>query len=102
MEFTFALGYLGLAVLIVGSIVIGVAIYMVGSPHLSYEWVATAIGAFIGGFIASEFVIAFQAFEPVYDGLALIPALVGGLLVGGLTAAVARFVTRQPLATHTS
>ena len=97
MEFTFALGYLGAAVLILGSIAVGILFYLIGDPQFSYEWVATAVGAFIGGFVASEFVIAFQGWEPVYEGVALIPALVGGLIVGGLVAGATQFLTREPL-----
>jgi hypothetical protein len=98
MEFTFALGYLGAAVLVVGSIAIGVLYYLIGSPGFGYEWVATAIGAFVGALVVSEFIIGLESFEPVYDGLALIPALAGGLIVGGVVAAVTRFLTRDTLA----
>ena len=38
--------------------------------------------AAIGGLIASEFILAWQASGPVFDGLALVPALIGDLLVG--------------------
>ena len=40
------------------------------------------VAAAIGGLIASEFILAWQASGPVFDGLALVPALIGGLLVG--------------------
>jgi hypothetical protein len=99
MEFTFALGYLGAGVLILGSIAMGILFYLFGEPQFRYEWVVTAVGAFVGAFVASEFVIAFQGWEPVYDGLALIPALVGGLVVGGAVAGATRLLTREPLAT---
>src|SRR5687767_8224157 len=98
MEFTFALGYLGAAVLAAGSIAIGLLYYWIGDPQFSLEWVATAIGAFVGGFIASEFIVGFQTFQPVYDGLALIPAFIGGVVVGGVVAGVTRFLTRDLVA----
>ena len=97
MELTFELGYLGLVVLALGSIAIGVAFYVFGDPHFNYEWLVTAIAAFVGGFVASEFVTAFQGYEPVWDGLALVPALIGGVIVGGVAAGVTRYLTRSQM-----
>ena len=101
MEFTFELGFMGLVIMTIGSVAVGVLFYLVGNPELRFEWLATAIGAFIGGFIASEFVLAFRDFEPVYDGLAVVPALIGGLIVGGVVAGAARVLTRTPLSPQT-
>jgi hypothetical protein len=98
MEFTFSLGYLGLALLTLGSIVVGILYYLIGDPQFNLEWVATAIGAFVGGFVASEFVISLTTWEPVFDGLALVPATIGGLVAGGLVAGAIRDLTREPVA----
>jgi hypothetical protein len=43
--------------------------------------------------VASEFIIGWQAFEPVFDGLALVPALIGGLVVGLIVEVTTRLVT---------
>jgi len=94
MEFSFALGYLGAAVLILGSIAIGIAFYFVGDPQFNFEWVVSAIGAFVGGFVTSELFIGLRDYQPVYDGLALVPALIGGVIVGGVVAAITRLLTR--------
>jgi len=101
MEFTFALGFLGAAVLILGSIAIGIAFYVFGDPQFNLEWVVTAIGAFIGGFVTSELVIGLRDYQPVYDGLALVPAVIGGVIVGGIVAAITRFLTRERLSPQT-
>jgi hypothetical protein len=92
MEFTFTLGSVGLAVLIIGSIAVGVVYHFIGTPNTSYEWLVSSIGAFIGGFIASEWVIGFREFAPVYDGVAIVPALLGGLVVGAVVAASTRML----------
>ena len=97
MEFTFELGYLALVALVLGSIAIGVAFYVLGDPQFNYEWLVTAIAAFIGGFAVSEFVTAFRDYEPVWDGLAVIPALIGGVIVGGVAAGVTRYLTRAQM-----
>jgi uncharacterized membrane protein YeaQ/YmgE (transglycosylase-associated protein family) len=64
-----------------------------GETRTGYEWLVDAIAAGIGALIASEFIIGWQAFEPVFDGLALVPALIGGLVVGLVIEVVTRFMT---------
>ena len=93
MDFAFSIGMWALIVLIVASAVYGVAVQLIGQASFAYEWLLTATSAGIGAFIASEFIAGFRDWEPMFDGLALIPALLGGLLVGGVAAAAARFVT---------
>jgi uncharacterized membrane protein YeaQ/YmgE (transglycosylase-associated protein family) len=90
MEFTISLGLGGWTVLMIGALVAGVIAEFVGETTTSYEWVPVAIAAAIGAIVASEFIIGWQAFEPVWDGLALLPALAGGLVFG----LVAEFATR--------
>jgi hypothetical protein len=91
MEVVVAMGLGGWALLIVGAVVIGVVTQLAGRARFSYEWVATAIGAAIGGLVASEFVVGWRTFEPVTDGLALVPAALGGIVLGAVVAVVARF-----------
>ncbi|MEX2548118.1 MAG: hypothetical protein WD830_10070 [Chloroflexota bacterium] len=98
MDFTFSLGYLGAALLIVGVAAIGVIVYLIGRPHFGYEWLLTAIAAVVGGFVASEFIVAFRTWEPVVDGLATVPAMLGGAVVGVVTAAATRVVTADTVA----
>jgi hypothetical protein len=98
MEFTFSLGWIGLAVLVVGSVVVGVIYHLIGTPNMSYEWLVSSIGAFIGGFVASEWIVGFREFAPVTDGLALVPALLGGLIVGVVFAAATRLFFTEELA----
>ena len=92
MEFAVAIGLGGWALLIGGAIVIGVATQFIGRAHAGYEWIATAVGALVGGLVASEFVVAWRAFGPVWDGLALLPAVLTAIVVAALVAVAARFV----------
>jgi hypothetical protein len=82
MDFTIDLQFAGWLILIVGALALGVVMQFIGEARIGFEWVVVAMAAFFGGLIASEFVVAWQAFEPVYEGLALVPALIGGLVVG--------------------
>jgi uncharacterized membrane protein YeaQ/YmgE (transglycosylase-associated protein family) len=93
MELVVTLGIAGALTLIVGAIVFGVVAQFVGETRTGYEWLVDAIGAGIGALVASEFIIAWQAFEPVFDGLALAPALIGGLVAGLVVEVATRLVT---------
>ena len=66
---------------------------LIGETRTGYEWLIDAIAAGIGALFASEFIVAFQATGPVFDGLALVPALVGGLVVGLIVEIATRYLT---------
>ena len=93
MEFAISLGLVGWVALVVGAIVLGVIAQFIGEPRIGYEWVATAVGAAVGALFASEFITAWRAIEPVWDGLALVPALLGGVVVGAVVEVATRYLT---------
>ena len=93
MEFAFDVGLGGWTLLLAGALVFGVVLQMVGTPETGYEWLADGIAAIVGGAVASEIIVAWQAFGPVWDGLAIVPALVGGTVVGLVVEYVTRRVT---------
>lgn len=93
MELIVTLGLGGWAILIVGSLVFGAIAQLVGDTRTGYEWLVDAIAAGIGALVASEFIVAWQALGPVVDGLALVPALVGGLVVGLVVEVATRTLT---------
>jgi uncharacterized membrane protein YeaQ/YmgE (transglycosylase-associated protein family) len=93
VELAITLGLGGWAVLIVGSLIFGGLAQMLGEPRAGYEWLVDAIAAGIGALVASEFIVAWQALGPVFDGLALGPALVGGLVVGIVVELATRYMT---------
>ena len=79
MDLAYSMGMWALILIIVASV-----IYGGGRPDgrfqasFDYEWRLTAIAAGIGAFGASEFIVGLRDWEPVFDGLALVPALIGG------------------------
>jgi len=93
MEFTIALGYGGWLLLLGGAVAFGVILQLIGDTGTGYEWLVTAAAAAIGALVASEFIVSMRTFEPVWDGLALVPALVGGLIAGGIVEVLTRFLT---------
>jgi uncharacterized membrane protein YeaQ/YmgE (transglycosylase-associated protein family) len=93
MELAITVGIVGWIVLIVGALLFGAIAQFVGEAGTGFEWLGDAIGFGVGALIASEFVVAFQTFEPVFDGLALVPALVGGLVLGVVVEVATRYMT---------
>ena len=93
MEFAFAIGFGGWALLIAGALVFGLVAQFVGETETGYEWLVDAIAVAIGAIVASEFIVGWRAIEPVFDGLAIVPALVGGLVVGLIVEVSTRFMT---------
>jgi uncharacterized membrane protein YeaQ/YmgE (transglycosylase-associated protein family) len=69
------------------------AAQMIGEAHTGYEWFVDSVAAAIGALVASEFIVAWRALGPVVDGLALLPALAGGLVVGLVVAVATRYLT---------
>jgi uncharacterized membrane protein YeaQ/YmgE (transglycosylase-associated protein family) len=93
VDLNISLGLGGWSVVIIGALVIGVVAQFIGETRTGFEWLVVAIGAAIGAVVASEFIVDMRTFEPVWDGLALVPALVGGLIVGVVVDAVTRYST---------
>ncbi len=93
MEFAIALGFAGWILLIVGSLVFGGIAQLVGETRTGFEWFGDAIGFGIGAIVASEFIVALQTVQPIWDGLALAPALIGGLVLGVVVEVATRYLT---------
>jgi hypothetical protein len=93
MELTFAIGIAGLALVVGGAIVFGVIAQFVGETRTGFEWLVDGIAVAIGALFASEVVVAWRAIEPMFDGLAIVPALAGGLILGLVVEVATRFLT---------
>jgi hypothetical protein len=93
MDLGIQLGLGGALLLILGALSIAIAIQLVGEPAYGPAWLLVGLAAIVGGFVASEWIVGFRAFEPVWDGLAVLPAAAGALVVGVAADAVARWWT---------
>ena len=93
MELAISLGFGGWLVIVAGALLFGVIAQFIGETRTGFEWLVDAIAAFAGALIASEFVISFRGYEPVFDGLALVPALIGGLALGVVVELATRYLT---------
>lgn len=77
-------------VLIVAAIVVGFVAQMIGAPRFGYEWVLAAVGAAIGAFVAGQYLGVLTAWGPVYDGMYLLPAALGAIILAAVVEAVIR------------
>lgn len=80
----------GIVILVVGAVVLGVIGQYIGQARYRYEWVADGIGALVGGYVASELLGSVGEWGPEAGGLFLLPALIGGIIVGGAVWLVTR------------
>ena len=80
----------GLILLVAGAVVLGLIAQFLGQARSNYDWLITAVGAGIGGYVASEWLGAASTWGPELDGLFAVPALIGAVIVG----AVVEFVVR--------
>jgi hypothetical protein len=98
---TFDMSFIAFAVVILAALVIGVLVQMYLNPKTPYEWAITAIGVAVGAWFFSELNWT-QWFSgtnlgPSWEGLLVIPAILGGLVLGAIFEVVARLV--EPAAT---
>ena len=98
MQLTVDIGAGGWGLLAVGAFVIGVVAQWLGIAEGDDDWQPVMAGAFLGGVIGSELIASAPGLEPVWDGVALVPAAIGGALVGAIAAFLSLVVTghRQP------
>lgn len=93
MDFAISLELGGAVVLIVGALVFGAIAQFIGETRTGFEWLVDAIAFGVGALVASEFITSWRTFEPVWSGLAIVPALIGGLVVGIVIELATRYTT---------
>ena len=76
---------MGYVMLVIGALVIGFLIQYTFQGRLGYEGMIAAIGAGVGGFVASEYLGGLSTWGTEYAGMYIFPALVGGFLLALVT-----------------
>ena len=84
---------LGIAILVVGALVVGWLYRYVGENQEGWGWLITAIGAGLGGFVGSEALGGASTWGPEAGGMFLLPALIGAVVVGEIVEWVVRVAT---------
>ena len=90
--FGWNVGMTGVAalMLVLGALILGAIAQVIGRVVVGYEWIFTALAALVGGWIGSEALGTLSTWGPVFDDLYILPALIGGIVLGGLVDVVVR------------
>lgn len=94
------MGGFAAALLVVGALLIGILTQFIGDVTVGWEWAATAVAALIGGYLGSEALGTLSAWGIVYDSLYILPALISGVLFGGVMDAILRYSTEGSYVHH--
>ncbi len=84
------MGIAGMLLLVAGSICMALLARQVGKSHFAGESTVTAFGAALGGFVTSGLVASTDTPGWTFDGLMLLPALIGALTCAGIVEAIGR------------
>ncbi|HEX7172540.1 MAG TPA: hypothetical protein VF365_08035 [Candidatus Limnocylindria bacterium] len=93
--FGWDVGMSGLAalLLVVGAVLLGAIPQFIGEPRVGYEFVFPMVGAMVGGWLGSEAFGTLSTWGLEFEGLFVLPALIGGVILGGIVDIVARYLT---------
>jgi hypothetical protein len=91
------------AIVVVAALLLGVLVQMYLKPKTGYEWLVVGVAAGVGAWFASEITwtqwfTGLTNLGPQFDGLLVIPAVIGGLVLGAITEVVARAIESPALA----
>lgn len=92
--------WMGLLLLVGGALVLGVIAQFIGETRTGYEWLIAGVAALVGGWLGSEAFGTLSAWGPEVASLYVVPALIGGVIVGGVVDAVVRTMTGGSFVTH--
>jgi hypothetical protein len=87
-------------VLIAGAVVIGLVLQYVGDVTNGYEWSIAGLGAIVGGWLGSEALGSLSTWGPEWEGMFVLPALIGAVIVGFVVDLVVRYATGGSLVHH--
>jgi uncharacterized membrane protein YeaQ/YmgE (transglycosylase-associated protein family) len=79
--------------LVAGAVLLGAIPQFIGEPRLPVEWIFPMIGVLVGGWIGSEALGALSTWGPEYQGLYVLPAIIGGVVLGAAVDVIVRYVT---------
>ena len=87
------MGGYGLLLLVGGAVLIGAIAQFIGETRTGYEWLVAGIAALVGGWLGSEAFGTLSTWGADVENLFIFPALIGGVVVGGVVDVVVRTLT---------
>jgi hypothetical protein len=86
--------------LVAGAVLIGVVTHVIGDVMTGWEGPTAALAAVIGGYAGSEALGTFSRWGFEFEGLFVVPALIGGIVLGFAIDAVIRYSTNGSYVHH--
>lgn len=86
--------------LVVGALIVGVVTQLIGDVTVGWHWAVTGLAALAGGWLGSEAFGTLSTWGPVYEGLYIVPALIGGLVAAAVVDALLRYLTKGSYVHH--
>jgi uncharacterized membrane protein YeaQ/YmgE (transglycosylase-associated protein family) len=86
--------------LVAGAIIFGVLAHFIGEVTTGWEGPVAAVAALIGGYIGSEALGTFSTWGYAFEGLYVLPALIGGVVLGFVVDAIVRYSTEGTYVRH--
>jgi hypothetical protein len=80
--------------LVAGALLIGIVAHLIGEVTIGYEWAITGVAALVGGYLGSEAFGGVSTWGPEFEGLFVLPAIIGGVVLGAIVDAIARYLSQ--------
>jgi hypothetical protein len=78
------MGGLALTLIVVAAIAMGVVVQLTGVARSGYDGLITGIAVVGGAIVAGQWLGSSSTWGPQFDGLYLLPALIGGVVLGAI------------------
>jgi len=92
-------GSLALMLVILAGIVLGAAVQLSGVIRSGYDGLITGVAVVGGAIVAGQWLGSLSTWGPRFDGLYLVPALLGGIVLAVIADALVRLVFPPSAAT---
>jgi hypothetical protein len=86
--------------IVVGAIVIGVIAHVIGEVRVRVQWIMVGFAAPIGGWLGSESLGPLSTWGPVFERQYVLPAIIGGLVIGVVVDFLPRWQTQSSYVQH--
>lgn len=86
--------------LVLGAILLGAVAHFIGDVRTGWEGPIAAVAALVGGYLGSEAFGTFSTWGYAFEGLYVVPALIGGVVLGAVIDAIVRYLTQGSYVGH--
>lgn len=93
IEWNVGMSALAAIVLVLGALILGGITQFIGEPRIGFEWLFPAAAVLVGGWLGSEAFGTASTWGPAFEGLYIVPALIGGVILGAVVDVIVRYLS---------